>query len=784
MGAEIPLILVETIGIDRIDESVTGGIPVKKGALFNTHNLCIFDNGNPIPVQTKVLSEWPDKSIKWLLLDFNISIKTNEKKKLVLKSGFLKKESDLDIPLERLKIIERLRLVDSNKQAHIPKIGRKVIETKGPNRTTVRVEGSFMNNPLIFIARFNFYKNNTLRLGLTIRNPQPAEHINGFWDLGDKGSVLFEGLSLRIIDKTEKYYKIDKEFNKADNVLIYQDSSGNKNWKSRNHVDRFNKMMNSFKGYKVYSDKKEIDKGEHAQPVVKSKKFSIAIKDFWQNFPKAIEFDKDHIIIRLFPKYYNGFHEIQGGEQKTHTIYIDFNCNDLDWIKQPLVLMSTPEYYSETKAIPYLVPSSDIRYKELIDVAIEGENSFEKKNELIDEFGWRNFGDIYADHEAVNEKGLISHYNNQYDIIYGSFLQFFKSGNIKWLKIADALAKHVRDIDIYHTDKDRNVYNGGLFWHTCHYMNAATCTHRSFSKKGIKKMDKFNYGSVGGGPANEHNYASGMMFHYFLTGDRLSKEAALSLANWVINMDDGSRSKLNKLNKKPTGKASQSASIYYHGPGRGSGNSVNVLLDGFEVSKKKKYLLKAEELIKRCIHPSDDISKNDLDNIEYRWYYLIFLQNIGRYIDLKYESNELDYMFYYAKESLIHYAEWMLKNEVPYFDVLDKVEIPTETWPAHDIRKSNVFDFAYKYSGDEKFKEKSEYFFNRCIDDLNKFETKTLLRPMAVIMNFSAMHDSFKMNDNKIILEDKTFDFGRPMNFKQQGYYVYKIRDLVRKLRK
>ena len=44
-----------------------------------------------------------------------------------------------------------------------------------------------------------------------------------------------------------------------------------------------------------------------------------------------------------------------------------------------------------------------------------------------------------------------------------------------------------------------------------------------------------------GGPSAEHNYNAGLMLHYFLTGDRASRDAAIGLARWVLDMDDGRR---------------------------------------------------------------------------------------------------------------------------------------------------------------------------------------------------------------------------------------------------
>jgi len=798
MGKEvnIPIILKENGGIKRIEEPITGGIPIKNGLVFDTDKIYLFDRNKALPIQTKVLARWPDNSIKWLLLDFKASLGANCKKILYLKESgntlFNK-----NINLENFYgLVNKIKITACDKEGknYEAVLSNPYLEDKGGLKTIIKYISKIRNkdkNLLDFIARLSFYhERKAIKLDFTLRNSKAAEHKGGFWDLGDKGSVLFKDMSIRVkLNKgSDIYYKdkIRSKLKKCDDVVVYQDSSGNKNWNSKNHVNRKNKVMNSFKGYKVFCGGKEISKGFHAQPMILAKDsksgLSVAVKDFWQNFPKAIEANRDEIIIWLFPKQYNDLHELQGGEQKTHTIWFDLSGNDLDWIQSRLVAMSTPEYYSECGVFPYLTPSekADKRYQKLIDCMIKGKDRFEKKNEIIDEYGWRNFGDVYADHEAVNEKGLISHYNNQYDFINGALLQFLRSGNLRWFKIADNMAKHVGDIDIYHTVNDRSAYNKGMFWHTFHYIGAATSTHRSYSKYGAAKMGEFDYG-VGGGPSNEHNYATGLMNHYFLTGENLSKEAVMGLAEWVIDMDEGSKSKLWFLGNKPTGKASRSESIFYHGPGRGSGNSVNVLIDGYEISRNVKYLKKAEQLIRRCIHPRDEISKKGLKDIEHKWFYLIFLQALARYIDLKIILKQLDYMFYYAKDSLLHYANWMIKNEVPYKEVFHKVNIPSETWVAQDIRKSVVFDCAYKYSKDERFKERAQFFFDRCIKDLYCFETKYFTRPLSIIMNYGLIHDFFKDNNSIFHLTKKKYKFRNFKVFKPSGYYLYKIREIIKR---
>ena len=219
----------------------------------------------------------------------------------------------------------------------------------------------------------------------------------------------------------------------------------------------------------------------------------------------------------------------------------------------------------------YLIPKADdpnADYLRLVDAAIEGDDTFEHKREVIDEYGWRHFGEIYGDHEAVFHKGptpLVSHYNNQYDALAGFAYQFFRAADARWWRDMDELAGHVIDIDIYHTDRDKTAYNGGLFWHTVHYVDADTATHRTYPRAGRV---------CGGGPANEQNYTTGLMLHHFLTGDAASRETAIGLARWVIDMDDGRKTVFRWLAGGATGWASGSRSEDYHGPGRGAANSV------------------------------------------------------------------------------------------------------------------------------------------------------------------------------------------------------------------
>jgi hypothetical protein len=153
--------------------------------------------------------------------------------------------------------------------------------------------------------------------------------------------------------------------------------------------------------------------------------------------------------------------ELQGGEQKTQTIWLSLGQEDaelqmFDWTHQPVRVCTPRDWHFETKAIPYFCPASidpHSRLTTLLDEAAKGEHSLTAKRDAIDEYGWRNFSELQADHEAAFYDGprpIISHYNNQFDSVYGGLLQLARTGDAAWFDQFDPLARHVADIDSEH----------------------------------------------------------------------------------------------------------------------------------------------------------------------------------------------------------------------------------------------------------------------------------------------------------------------------------------------
>jgi len=100
------------------------------------------------------------------------------------------------------------------------------------------------------------------------------------------------------------------------------------------------------------------------------------------------------------------------------------------------------------------------------------------------------------------------------------------------------------------------------------------------------------------------------------------------------------------------------------------------------------------------------------------------------------------------------------------------VEIPTETWPAHDIRKNCVFHLAYEYGQPAKRKEysqKAQFFFDHCLDDLLSFETAHLTRPLVILTVNGFVHAYCQKNSARSVSHQQHhYHFGQPVLFVPQ----------------
>jgi len=781
---------------ERHSEPIRFSIPLQKGAVVDaTMAVLRHATAGTFPAQCRPLLHWPDGSCKWVLVDALVDLTPEMDPAFVLelghaesatlppfvtesrggiteadtgaccltlgKNNHLFSEAFFSEENEAAKWCGQLQLTCVDQSTAQTTIKRVCQEDQGPLHCSFLVSGEFTCSDRTlaeFICHLHVFRGSSrIGLDITLRNPHRAHHPNGLWDLGDSGSLLFRGFGLSLSSADTSAQRMSLSCGSQGQVFscqkgelaLYQEGCGGLQWDSPVHRNRHGHVPLQVAGYRVLQDGEALATGERALPVgwlgTGANGVGVAVRHFWQNCPQTLKLTSNAIDVELFPNQYADLHELQGGEQKTFNLLIDLHCSPESpaWFHNPICVNAPALAFKTSGAVAWMPGTAPAAADSPAIAKALNPQTLLDKRDVCGEYGWRHFGEVYADHEAVNHQGqkpFVSHYNNQYDLVFSCYRQFLASSDPRWQQLASDLARHVIDIDLYHTDEDREEYNHGLFWHTDHYLDAGTATHRSFSKLHLSQKNPL---FCGGGPAAEHCYTTGLLYHYLLTGDEQARSAVISLADWCLRTIGQNLSvfaSLNRARRLLIRWRSQrgSKTVFSRYPlTRGTGNGITACLDAFELTGNPEYLNNAAALIRGTVHPDDQIDDRNLLNAELGWSYTVFLVAVGKFLDKKLEIGSLDSDFSYARRALLVYADWMAENEYPYLEKPDILEYPNETWAAQDLRKAVVFYYAARFarSGDlSRFRERALYFWEAGIKELDKWETKGLTRPVALVL--------------------------------------------------
>lgn len=814
---------------------MVSGIPLPPGYTSDTSQLVVLcaQERNPLLCSAQAMSRWPDGSIRWCLLKVMCSGKSRQLLLQNKSGGEPVKSQQVTLGVtggETVKVVDGELIYRFNSSVGFPDIAFGDLLLRGEEwrlsvfdmhrrdvkitfshpqllhfdslSATIVINGKAVAaeyHPLNFTLYFEIFAGQEMVLTCEVHNLNRAYHPHGIWDLGDDGSILLDSVQLQIpvkscatmhlqVENDDPWRRMDID---AD-FELYQASSGGEHWNSINHVDRCNRCTCEFKGYQLSLGDDDKHEGIRATPALvlettRSNCMSMRPIDFWQNFPKKLTYKKKDIVIGLFPSIENDLHEIQGGERKQHGIHFAFgtdpvcmrNCTTAMYNGSSLLCDRTAYKHHNLLGNPVCEESGV--YDELINVSLDASLGFVAKRENQDEFGWRHFGDVVADHEslyATGESKLISHYNNQYDCIYGFARQFLLTGEMKWYRLMDDLARHVLDIDIYRTDKDRVEYNHGLFWHTDHYLSASTATHRTYSHDHYPPDWT---GPKGGGPGAEHCYTTGLKMYHYVTGSSDARDAVIKMTDWVTNYYEGSGTFIEFVKSivahdlKKLGSTLRGYPVlrYRYALSRGVGNYIRALLDCHELTDEFAYLQKAGNVLNNTFSATDEIGMRKFEDIEGTWFYTVFLQEVVRFLDVKRLHEQYDNDFHIALNGFLHYAHWMLEHEKPYLAQAEKLEYPNDTWVGQDIRKANILYSAYLYSrrNRQQFLERARYFRDYVTDTLRKSDTLHYARIQTLLLQNHGPADA--MNS-----ECEPYNYSGKLSVETRSS-IYDVRDFI-----
>lgn len=240
---------------------------------------------------------------------------------------------------------------------------------------------------------------------------------------------------------------------------------------------------------------------------------TVAIRDFWQNFPKAIEADPAGIVrVSLFPNGSQFRHNLRIGEEKTHTVLLAFGNSAptaetaeqaAEAFNHPLFGIASPSWYVQSGALGE-VPALDLGrwplYERYVRTAFEPNPDFDP---LVDDpsfgnptlletigrynfYGWQDYGDVPLDYEAFGPRQA-GQMNLKYWYVYGMLVQLCRSGDLQWMDLARPAAWHLADIDYLHIPDEgvQHWAHGAYFGHSQHDEPGNTNPNRNYNSPSV-----------------------------------------------------------------------------------------------------------------------------------------------------------------------------------------------------------------------------------------------------------------------------------------------------------
>ncbi|OGV67957.1 MAG: hypothetical protein A3K19_19025 [Lentisphaerae bacterium RIFOXYB12_FULL_65_16] len=532
---------------------VTGGVPIAEGTAPAGAAFRLTDpDGHDVPLQTAVLARWNDGSARWVLLDFLAAPPTGGQADYTLTwsaESAPVTASFAPVALRAqdgglLNISDRLDalllLTDESGQVCRGVVESQEAEAAGPLRWTTQFRGAFRDPTGKRVFQFRFRASafaglslirleplilvdadagvvqriRELKLLLRPRTPQSAARLGG-----DPGWTGTPANPVRLFQVDDRQYRIDGAAGKGSKAP----------------------------GWAELTD---------AQGPV-----AVALRDFWQQWPKSLETGPDGLAIGLFPAFHEGdfshmepwykyqymFHgncyQLRTGQARRWDLWLDLAGNGADLARladAPLVPAADPAQAIATGVWDAIAPAGTPETAEYDPWAEGLFKAYCDSITALRDYGAMNWGDWFGER-------IVNWGNHEYDTTNQLLIQFARTGDPRYFHIAEAAGHHSAEVDTVHcVNADLAAYfttnwpvkgfhprPGMVHEHTVGHVSgfySIETIHSLFIETqvspGIARpylcLDPFNLG---------HIWTQGTARLYFLTGDPFVRETVLRIGD-------------------------------------------------------------------------------------------------------------------------------------------------------------------------------------------------------------------------------------------------------------
>jgi len=411
----LDLKILERSSIERIEEPVTAGVPLPEGWVRSVDELVLSLSGEPLPTEFRPVDYWPDGSVRWVHMDFQVSVEAGASLNLSLDRGT---QPVIDSKLEvtesagvvtvttgkvraevlgpGFNVFNKVWLAgaDGNYGAQlVDRHGRGLsmtaggieylgsndpsaeikVESSGPMRVVLRTEGDFLDAGgdagFHYICRLYFYNNSpVVRLAYTFENRGPYQESR-------EDKVTVEGLHFELPVAGGDYsYYVGYPAGVESGTL----ASGAEAYVYVQNSGEFIHVANGSES--VVADPKAEKPDNIGWIGLQSSGNStgdgvigVGLRYFWQMYPSSLEVSADGglLTVGMIPARLNQPLDIYSGVARTHYLRFAFlEPEDADKLgpmlaacQRPLMPVASPEYYCrESKAFGKILERNDALY--------------------------------------------------------------------------------------------------------------------------------------------------------------------------------------------------------------------------------------------------------------------------------------------------------------------------------------------------------------------------------------------------------------------------------------
>ncbi len=526
---------ITTVRIDEIwhtvrpREPVRFSLPLARGVLSNVDDLRLKLEDEELPIQTRILSKWPDGSVRWALLDFQADLDLRLGADLDVYSG----AGPRPTPAKAIRIDE----TDATIQVDTGAISVDIFKTGAPRLDNVRARdglalastgGLSLDIHDEFLGLLTL---ETTEASVATAGPLVAEVTASATGHEDSSRVLDAQVLYRFFaDKPWVHAYVTIMSRERDlgisqvRVALRPDSMG-ATPELRVHTGMKKARASDTEllyDFAVDARSDPIWYEDSPEPCWALWRCSeggvmASVRNADHHFPTRIALSEDGIDLDLHPAGNDSFH-MYPWMGKTNEILVGFVTSDksgydmtLDsaLFQRPVRPVCSPEYYAECQALGRIFPTSRkyAGFEGLISTSLRARPVGVGAMHYGDE---PNLGYTYSGRGHDDMVWT----NGEYDTPRMLLMQYARTSNRSWFEAAEAAALHWMDIDFLR-DSPNPRWAGGLCCHEGDHRVAAYA-----------------------GPS--HEWAEGLVDYYHLTGYERALRTAESIGDNVCRyIEDG-----------------------------------------------------------------------------------------------------------------------------------------------------------------------------------------------------------------------------------------------------